>query len=147
MSTCPFSLHSLDENNARLQALFVIFASVALFMTYSWIFALIMCGDFILKSIDPKLSVLSFCGKKVLQFFDIPPKKTNAGPKIFAAKIGATLMALICVSILFHLFTLVTILLGILFVCAFLEAVFSFCLGCVLYTFMIKHLPPPDYTI
>jgi hypothetical protein len=39
------------------------------------------------------------------------------------------------------------VLLGILFVCAFLEAVFSFCLGCVLYSFFTKHLPLPDYTI
>lgn len=81
-----------------------------------------------------KYGPLSVASKTLLDLFRIKPILINAGPKIFAAKIGFVCSLLISVFyVSSHSAALLSF--GImLMVCSFLEAFFNFCIGCKMYT-------------
>ena len=76
--------------------------------------------------------------KQVQKIFAIAPKTVNAGPKLFAARIGivfsAAVVILHLIGLPFSAFTVA----GVFAFCAFLEAAFSFCVACRIYPFVYK---------
>lgn len=149
MSSCPLSFFTIDEKAARLSSVGVlVILSAALIYHSGWI-ALAGMIDFILKNINPKLSPLSRLSKMVIDFAGLTPTPVNAGPKLFAAKIGAVMMGGIALALFLHWEETSTLLGAILALCAFLEAAFGFCVGCKMYGWVLALKPntPPDYTI
>jgi hypothetical protein len=64
----------------------------------------------------------------------------NAGPKVFAAKIGFVFCCAISTFYLLN-FPLISMAFGLIFsMCAALEALFRFCIACKIYPFIQRYL-------
>lgn len=137
--SCPISDKQLNEKSIRIGAGLVLLLAVSAIAFHNIWIVIILTADFFIRGftrhpISP-VSFLSKCIGKVLLF---EPNWVNAGPKIFAAKIG--FLFCLTVSILyFKKFYLPgDIVAVVLCVCAGLESIFSVCLGCHFYTIVLN---------
>ena len=111
----------------------VLFTALFLF-TGSRLFLFIILLDFIVRAFrKPELSLFSMTGKFILSGFSVTPKPCDESPKRFALYLGlgTSLLALLFSAFGFDIASYAVA--GILLVCASLEAVFDFCIGCRIY--------------
>ena len=71
-------------------------------------------------------------------FCCISENKINAGPKIFAARIGLVLSSLVILTFILNVNWLAFVLTGILGLFSFLEGTLGLCIACVIYPFVYK---------
>ena len=136
---CPISFAKIDENVARINAAQTVLLLGLYFATQSILPVLLLLVDFVLRgSGNARFSPLAIVSKQVQKIFAIAPKTVNAGPKLFAARIGivfsAAVVILHLIGLPFSAFTVA----GVFAFCAFLEAAFSFCVACRIYPFVYK---------
>ena len=136
---CPISYKRINENVARSNAfLTVVFFSAYILTSNLFIIGFLLI-DFLLRGIElPQYSLFSIVSKKIVHLLSITYKPINAGPKIFAARIGVVFSVSIIISSLFNLNVLAIALTAIFGVCALLEAVVGFCLACQIYPIILK---------
>jgi len=134
---CPFSPKTADEQIVRLTALLIVLLTLAgLFSKLQWI-ALLLCFDFFIRGFtDRPWSPMRRAAKALARLLRLKPEMINAGPKIFAAKIGCVVTAMIILLAFTELQTAARILAGILIFMAGLEAFFKICVGCHIYSLM-----------
>ncbi len=132
---CPFSPKTANERVVRLTAfLTILLMLTGLFSRLQWI-ALLLCFDFFIRGFtDRPWSPLRRAAKALVRLLRLKPEMINAGPKIFAAKIGCVVTAMITLLAFTELQTAARILAGILILMAGLEAFFKICVGCHLYS-------------
>ena len=136
---CPISFKQVNERavqiNAALAVLSIIFF---LFTPYKWIILILAIDFFIRGFLNLSYSFYSAISKTILRIFKIKPLMVNAGPKIFAAKIGFVFCCMIAVFYLFN-FQRISLVIGSVFVFfAALEAIFRFCIACRIYPLIYK---------
>lgn len=136
---CPISNKKVDENVARLNGGLIV-TLLGLFLITNNIFLIIfLLVDFFLRSAElSDYSPLANVSKFIIDKTGIKKKPINAGPKIFAARIGVIFNLAILVSIVSDLNTVTYILAGIFGICAFLEAAIGFCVACQIYPFLYR---------
>ncbi|NPA40293.1 MAG: DUF4395 domain-containing protein [Thermodesulfobacteria bacterium] len=133
--SCPISFLKTDENVARLNAgLTTILISVYVFTEVKWIIFILMY-EFLIKGIflQEKLSIFTLFSKNILKIFKVSPKIVDAGPKIFAARLGFIFTMFIFGVYLAGMEKISDVLAGILGFFAGLEAIFGFCIACKIY--------------
>lgn len=140
--SCPISWEIMDERAVRTVAgMTVILLALYLIFGLIWI-PLFLVIDFTMRSfISRKWAPLAVIARKIVCLMNPKNKKPiNAGPKIFAAKIGVIFSMILFGLQLFGLESSIGSILVILMftTAAFLESVFALCLGCHLYTFLQK---------
>ena len=131
---CPISDQQINETIARLVALLVVITIIAGYLSFlPWV-ASALAVDFFIRGFT-KLSVspLAVLSKLVAKRLGLPAKLINAGPKIFAARLGFIFSTSIVVLSFSGLVTGAEIVAVALGVCAAMEAFFSFCVGCRIY--------------
>ncbi|MCE5331232.1 MAG: DUF4395 domain-containing protein [Bacteroidales bacterium] len=143
---CPISNSKIDENVARLNAVLTVLFLAAYVLTNNIILVLFLFIDFFLRGAElSKFSPFAIFSKYVLESFKVKKKPINAGPKIFAARIGVifnlgiVLFSLLGFSTVSFLFTL------IFGLCALLEAAFGLCVACRIYPFVYKFTYSSKY--
>jgi hypothetical protein len=136
---CPISIKRINENVARANAYLTVGFLVAYLLTSNVLIIVFLLVDFLLRGLElSQYSPFAIASKKVVQLVARKPKLINAGPKIFAARIGLFFSISILVAALLGL-NAVSIVLSVVFgVCALLEAVVGFCLACQIYPFVYK---------
>lgn len=136
---CPISNKRINENVARTNAFFTV-AFLAVYLLSSNLFIIgFLLIDFLLRGMEfSQYSLFAIFSKKIVQLLSIKPKLINAGPKIFAARIGVVFSGSILISALFNLNGLAITLTAIFGVCALLEAAVGFCLACQIYPIVLK---------
>jgi hypothetical protein len=135
---CPVSERKINENVSRLNALFTFILS-ALFIvsgSFWFLFAMILDLSFRLVS-EGRLSPLIKVNSFILEITNIRKVIINAGPKIFAARIGLMLSLLSLVFWLFNLNVAALTTAGILGFFSFLESAFGFCVACKIYPYAL----------
>ncbi len=134
---CPFSPKTVNEKVVRLIATFTVLLLLGgLFSMLNWI-ALLLCFDFFIRGFtDLPISPLRRAARAQAKMFRLKPKMINAGPKIFAAKVGFIATAIITVLSFTGLTSAARILTEILILIAGLEAFLGICVGCHIYSFM-----------
>jgi len=134
---CPISFERINERVARVNGTLTVLSMIIFLFTPFKIIALILGADLFIRGfLKPSFSFYSFLSRGILQILKIKPVMTNAGPKIFAAKVG---FIFCCIISLFHFFGLPVLCLlfgAMLLFFAFLEAAFGFCVACRLYPYM-----------
>jgi hypothetical protein len=136
---CPISDQKINERVARSNAILtVLFLSIYVFTSNVFIIVFLLL-DFFLRSADlTQYSPFTNFSRQIVKLLNLKPKPVNAGPKIFAARIGVVFNVAVLLSALFGLnkfaFTF-TVIFGI---CAFLEAAVGFCVACQIYPFVYK---------
>jgi len=136
---CPISSQKVDENVARLNGAFTVLI-LAIFVYYQIsILILILLLDFTLRSFElSNYSPLAITSKYIVEKLNIKKRIINAGPKIFASRIGVVFNLAIAFSYLLGFVNTSIIIVGIFAFCAFLEAAFGFCVACKIYPFVYK---------
>ena len=132
---CPFSPQTVNAKAARLTAFLVVVLLLAgLFSRLNWM-ALLLCIDFFIRGFTRlPISPLNRAARALVKVLRLKPKPVNAGPKIFAAKIGFILSAAITVAAFCGMNRTAPILAEILVLAAGLEAFLGLCIGCHLYS-------------
>jgi len=146
--SCPVSGKRINENAARIAAgVTVILTIVAVIFQLYWIM-LILAADFAVRAFSSgKWSPMRWLAQNIVKALNLPNVPVDAAPKKFAAGLGMVFSALIFITG-FMQFTLAHyIIAAMLAGCAILESVFAYCLGCVVYTFLMRFLPDKDSSV
>ncbi len=122
-----------------MNALFTVLLSILILFThYNWIIGL-LAADFALRIIyEGRFNPISRINTLILKSFRVMPVKINAGPKLFAARVGFSLSVLSGILVLSRTGFLAYIPLYILAFFAFLEGAFNFCVACKLYPVLFR---------
>ncbi len=132
--SCPICFQLVNEKAARLNAgITTLLVIVYLVKNWIWIFLILGLDFFIRGFISPRYSYFGYLSNLLLKTLRIKPSMVNAGPKVFAAKIGFVFCVLVLTTYFAHLVKLSEILAGVLGFFAALEALFGFCLACKIY--------------
>lgn len=133
MASCPISLQKVDENSVRLNSIFVAFLSLfAAFFDLYFLLAVLMV-DFVIKSINPLFSPFSRAANAILRLFGVKNVQIDYAPKRFASLVAATLFGLTLIFLYLDLFAASLTILVIIVICALLEGILSYCVGCKVY--------------
>ena len=101
---CPVDFVLMNENKARLTALFVFILGVAFLITGLWIIIAFLILDFFLRANNlGKYSLLAILSNAVIKQLNIKNKPTDRAPKRFAAGVGLIFTVVILVLTLLHL--------------------------------------------
>ncbi len=134
---CPISSERIAEHTCRLNALFVMIFLIAYSISGNLIIPMFLLLDFFSRSfLNGKYSLLAYFSKRISFFFQLKSKLVDKAPKVFAARLGFLFSIILFILALTN-FTVATFVVSLLFgFCAFLEFMFSFCVGCVIYTYI-----------
>lgn len=134
---CPISSETVDGSVARLTAFFTVVLLLAgLFSNLKWI-ALLLCLDFFIRGFTRlPISPLRRAARAQARLLRRKPKTVNAGPKIFAAKIGFLISAAIVILSFAGLGAVARLVAEIFVLAAGLEAFLGICLGCKIHALL-----------
>jgi len=135
---CPISDQRINEQVTRLNALFTIGVIVLAFVLNSALFLIFLMADFFIRAFtEIKFSPISFVSHYLSNALNLPIKMIDKAPKIFAARMGFLLTALITGLLVFDLNLTSMIVSGFLIFFAALEFLFAICAGCMIYAYLI----------
>ncbi|MBU0991893.1 MAG: DUF4395 domain-containing protein [Proteobacteria bacterium] len=136
---CPISFSQINERAGQINAALAIFSMLLFFFTDNkWIIWVLTADFFIRGFLDPSYSFYGAVSKTILGVFKIKPLMVNAGPKIFAAKIGFIFCCMIAISHLIDSRAMGLAVGSLFMICAGLEAIFRFCVACKIYPLINK---------
>ncbi len=141
---CPISRDMVNENIVRLNAFLVFLLALAFLLLQEQLIMLFLFWDFLIRAFwRPQYSPVRFVSSLINKAFGWQPHMVNAAPKIFAAKVGFFCVAVV----LLYALNPGTLILSravavILMLCAALESLFKYCVGCTLYSYYIRFFPP-----
>ena len=132
--SCPISTRRVDSNMVRVISFQVVLFTVLLLITQESIFALVLVFDFFMRAIrQSNFSPFQLVGQFILTGWGIAPKLCDESPKRFALYLGLLTSLFLAVFYLAGFTTLATSITVILLICALLETLFDFCIGCKIY--------------
>jgi hypothetical protein len=106
---------------------------------------LFLATDFALRGFGGRRwSPVARLSRSLLAILRLAPRRTNAGPKAFAAKLGFGFSVVVALAFFFGQETL-GVAAGVPFaLCAILEGTLGFCVGCRMYQVSQRVKPRPD---
>lgn len=138
---CPISFKQVNAKVAQMNAvLTVVCAALFLFTAAKWIM-LLVAADFFMRGFGkPSYSLFNVLSEAVLRWGKVAPVRTNAGPKLFAAKIGFGFATLIILGWLSGFYGVAAVLATTLALFAALEAGLNFCVACKVYPLLQRGI-------
>lgn len=136
---CPVSVNKINEHVARFNAAQVTLLIIAAILFQNLFISAFLLVDFILRGVElSKYSPIAILSKFIVKSLKIKSKAINAGPKIFAARIGIVFALAAVVLGVAGLSVASNVVLIVFGACAFLEAAFGFCVACQIYPFVYR---------
>lgn len=136
---CPVSNETANENIVRSIAFYTVIASALSLYLNSFAISFILAIDFFLRAFtNGNLSWLKHIAKQTVTLLKLPAKSIRLAPKKFAASLGFVFSLVLGTCQVFQLHTISLTVGGLLIACAVLESTFSICIGCYVYTFLLK---------
>lgn len=136
---CPVSKNKVSVQNTRIIATIVVLSVIATLYSNFWLIPAFLAFDFLQRGFYPgSFSITARIAQNISTWIGFNHQYVSAAPKIFAAQIGFLFSLSILLTVLLKFTTLTLILGSMLGICATLEAVFSICVGCHLYTLLKK---------
>ncbi|MFW6227713.1 MAG: DUF4395 domain-containing protein [Bacteroidota bacterium] len=138
---CPISPNKINERVARLNGAFTVLLLIVFSLTRHLLPLIILWVDFLIRAADGgKYSPLAFLSRSAVSYFKLGNVMINAGPKLFAARIGFVFTSLIILFFVFGYSIVTFSLTGILGLFSFLEAALGLCVACEIYPFIYRIL-------
>lgn len=134
---CPLSNLRTDRNVVRITG-FMMAAMIALYAaTGQIIFVVLIAVDYFLRAFTSvKHSPFSWIACQVARALKLTEKPIDKAPKMFAARVGFLFAS--ATVVLYFVFPAASLVVGLsLMSFALLESVFDFCVGCVVYTYVV----------
>lgn len=137
---CPVSNEKINEGVVRVTALFGIFLILLGIVFNSFIYPAMLLLDFFIRGFTKaKYSPLSWVSKQLINAFKPTKIEIDKAPKIFAARLGFFFTLIFVLLLLFESFVAAKLVGGVLIVFSSLEFLCSFCVGCLIYSYIFKH--------
>jgi len=134
LASCPISSQRVDSNVVRVISFQVALFSVILLVTQESFFAMVLLFDFFMRSIRKSmLSPFGLIAQLIVTLWGTTPNLCDESPKRFALYLGLFISLFLVIFHLIAFTTTASIIALVLFVCAFSETLFDFCIGCKLY--------------
>jgi len=131
---CPISPRRVDSNMVRAISFQVALFTVILLITKESAFAAILLFDFFMRTLrQSHLSPFHLVSKFVLTGWGVAPKLCDESPKRFALYLGLVISLFLVVFYAAGFTSFATAIAVILLICALLETLFDFCIGCKIY--------------
>ena len=138
---CPVSDKKVNERVARINGAFTVMLVIVFGFIYSIYPVIFLVIDFLLRATNySKYSIIGISSKGIVRYLALQDNFINAGPKIFAARIGLVFSVLISIAVAFDAYLPALALAGILGLFSFLEAAFGICVACQIYPFVYRLL-------
>ena len=135
---CPISDERISEQVTRLNALLGILTLVLAFLLNSSILLVFLVADFYIRAFTKlKYSPISYMSSSLSSALNLPLKQIDKAPKVFAARLGFVMSALIMLLYMFNLTIASTVVAGVLVFFAGLEFALAICVGCTIYTYLV----------
>lgn len=138
LKICPVSTRMISESISRMNAFFT-FVFAALFLaTGNMIYLLVMISDFILRNIcHGRLNPVLHLNRYLTSLLPVGKKMVNAGPKVFASRVGLFLSVSGMILMLMVSFSASLLPVCILGLFSFLELTFGYCIACQIYPYIL----------
>ena len=134
LASCPISARRVDANMVRAISFQVALFTVILLVTQESFLALVLLFDFMMRTLRlSKYSPFHLISQFTLTVWGIAPKLCDESPKRFALYMGLVISMLLVLLFSAGLTSMAMGIAAILFVCALLETLFDFCIGCKIY--------------
>jgi hypothetical protein len=142
---CPISDKKTDEQVARVNAgLTLLFILGFIFTSQIWLIGLLAL-DFLIRGLERSgYSPVFFTSKAISELIGLNQKPINAGPKIFAARLGFIFSILIVLTWMLNMHVFSLSIAGLLALLSFLEVAFSWCMACEIYPVLYWWLYKKD---
>jgi hypothetical protein len=138
---CPVSVSRINERVVRFNAAFTVVLLLVFTLTGNIVPLIFLIAEFFLRAFElSRFSPFTLSSKGIVHILGLRPHLINAGPKLFAARIGLVLSMLILASALLSLHLVALTLAAVLALFSFLESVFGFCVACEIYPFVYRFL-------
>ncbi len=132
--SCPISTRRVDANMVRMISFQVALFTLLFLITQQSFFAWVILFDFFMRALRlSNFSLFQIIGKFVLKGWGVAPKLCDESPKRFALYLGLVTSLIIVVFYFAGFILFATVVAVILLICALLETVFDFCIGCKIY--------------
>ncbi|EIF51530.1 DUF4395 domain-containing protein [Sulfurovum sp. AR] len=132
--SCPISTRRVDANMVRIISFQVALFTLLFLITQQSFFVWVILFDFFMRALRLlNFSLFQIIGKFVLKGWGVAPKLCDESPKRFALYLGLVTSLIIVVFYFAGFILFATVVAVILLICALLETVFDFCIGCKLY--------------
>ncbi len=134
---CPISFERVDARVARVNGALTVLSMLVFLFTPFKAIVLILGADLLIRGfLNPAYSFYTMLSRGILRGLNVSPVMTNAGPKLFAAKVGFIFCGMIALFYFLGLPGASVTFASMLALFAFLEAAAGFCVACKLYPFM-----------
>jgi len=132
--SCPISTRRVDSNMVRVISFQVALFTVILLITQESFFAFVLLFDFLMRAMrQTNFSPFQIVGNFIITGWGIAPKLCDESPKRFALYLGLVTSLFLVILYAAGLTIFATAITIILFICALLETLFDFCIGCKIY--------------
>ncbi|NOX14628.1 MAG: DUF4395 domain-containing protein [Epsilonproteobacteria bacterium] len=132
--SCPISSRRIDSHIVRFISAQVSLVIVLLITTKLPIFAIILLYDFMIRAFRKQhLSLFFIVGRFGVHKLHLKANLCDEAPKRFALFMGLSISFTLSILYISNYIEFATILAGIFLICALLETLFDFCLGCKIY--------------
>jgi hypothetical protein len=136
---CPVSPKVVNEKVARLNAALGLTLIVLFLFTFNLYVSVFLVYDFLVRAIDkPEYSPVALISKGLVKSFALKGEMINAGPKLFAVRVGLLFSVAILGLVVTGWQLAPLIVAGILGFFSFLEAALGYCVACKIYPFVYR---------
>ena len=140
--SCPITLNQVDGNMHRIGAFFVITLVILYLISSLILFLYILALEFFIRLyLNKQFSIIFQLSKTVKKIFKIKTMMTDTGAKRLAAIFGLIFSILLIIEAHLALDTALYITASILLICALMEVIFDYCVGCTVYNIIKKIYP------
>lgn len=136
---CPVSYRKIDEKIARSNAIITVIILLAFGLSLNVFLVAFLAIDFFLRTSKwYAYSPIAFLSKNIAKLLSMQSNLINAGPKIFAARIGLFFTLAIATLFAFELSAAAVIVASVLLIFSTMEGVFGICVACIIYPHLYK---------
>jgi hypothetical protein len=136
---CPISDARINERVARTNGIITTLILLAFGYSQNILLIVFLGIDFLFRATSfSKYSLVGITSRTLVKYLPLQTQWINAGPKIFAARIGLLFTVLIILSVFFSVSELTFAIVGVLALFSFLEGAFGICVACIIYPYIYK---------
>jgi hypothetical protein len=133
---CPMSSQFIDKGASRVGASLTALLLVLFAATGFWPIMAYVVLDYLVRVFANRRGPTSWVACQLLRIIGVEPVLANKGPKIFAWRVGL-LMAIVAFALLPVSPAAAVVVASALAGFNILDGVFNFCVGCILYTYVV----------
>ena len=138
---CPISNKKINERVARVNGAFTVLLLLLFGFTGQWLIPAFLVVDFFIRSGNlSRFSPLGYSSRNIIKLLSVEELLINAGPKIFAARVGLVFSAVILLASATEMHLTALAFTAVLAVFSFMEAAFGICVACKIYPFVYRLL-------